>query len=275
MMAHEELTEPETFIPLQSGLLGDLAMIRHGVTKRVAAAGQGEANIGYGAPHDRHDAWESRQRWADTVGVDPETIVTCSQVHGATVLRIDEDHIGQGARPGSGSAGRGDALMTDRPGVALLTLHADCAPILLVDPVRPAVATVHAGWRGTVSDVAGTTVVQMRHHFGSNPEHIKAFIGPAIGPCCYEVGPEVMSAWREQAGVDAPAALVGYRHFDLATANHWLLRRAKLDERNIEHSQICTRCQQREWFSHRAQGPLTGRFGATIAIRSPRTSGGK
>lgn len=263
-----------SFVPLQSDLLSDLPRIRHGVTKRVAGAGTGDANIGYGSPRNRDAAWSSRQRWAATMGIDAEVIVTCSQVHGASALRVDAGDAGHGARPDSASAGPADALMTNSPGVALLTLHADCAPILLVDPVGPVIAAVHAGWRGTVADIAGATVKQMHEQLGSDPRRIKAFIGPAIGPCCYVVGSEVLAAWHKHTDLDTLAAVTGDRYFDLPLANQLQLSRAGLDVRNIEQVDVCTRCEEREWFSHRAQGPLTGRFGALIAIEaSPACDG--
>ncbi len=255
-------------VPLQSDLLSDLPRIRHGVTKRVPGTGTDDGNLGYGAPRDRDAAWSSRQRWAAAMGIDADVIVTCSQVHGASVLRIETGHAGHGARPDSASAGPADALMTSSPGVALLTLHADCAPILLVDPVGPAIAAIHAGWRGTVADIAGATVKQMHHQFGSDPRRIRAFIGPAIGPCCYQVGWEVLAAWHEHADLDTAAAVAGGRHFDLPLANQLQLCRAGLAVDNIEQADVCTRCQEHEWFSHRAQGPLTGRFGALIAIEA-------
>jgi YfiH family protein len=154
--------------------------------------------------------------------------------------------------------------------VALMTIHADCMPILLYDPETPAIASIHAGWRGTTEDVAGATVAAMQREFGSRPEQLRAFLGAAIGRCCYEVGDEVVSAWRDQAGDVADDALEwsGTRwHLDLRTANQLLLLRAGLSEPLIDFTAICTRCEPDAWFSHRGQGPLTGRFGALIALR--------
>jgi YfiH family protein len=211
-----------------------------------------------------------RIQWCHAAGIDPATLVTVHQIHGATVRVAGAADVGHGAQPGSETLGQADAIITREPGVALMTLHADCMPILLYDPETPAVASIHAGWRGTTEDVAGATVAAMQREFGSRPEQLRAFLGAAIGRCCYEVGDEVVAAWRDQAGDEGDTALdwTGPRwHLDLRAANRLLLVRAGLSEELIDVSDICTRCQPDEWFSHRGQGPLTGRFAALIALR--------
>ncbi|MGH2560683.1 MAG: peptidoglycan editing factor PgeF [Thermomicrobiales bacterium] len=239
------------------------------MTSRVEGLGAADGNVGYGAPRDRDDAWAMRQEWCCTIGMNADVLVTTQQVHGADVRLVTADHAGQGARPGTSLSGNADALITRDAGVALMTLHADCLPILLVDPETPAVASIHAGWRGTVQGVASATVAAMDLQFGSRPENILAFLGPCIAACCYEVGDEVVDAWQKQGGDDANRALRPGRnrtHLDLKAVNRILLERAGLIGANIEASDICTRCQERNWFSHRGQGSHTGRFGAIIAL---------
>lgn len=253
----------------RSRLLSALPDVVHGVTGRVPGLGRADGNLGYSAPRDTADAWEMRRRWSAAVGVDPERIATAGQVHGADVLRVGPGDAGVGARPGSGRIGLADALLTDRPGVALLSLHADCLPILLADRRRGVVGAVHAGWRGTVANVVGAAILEMRSAYGSQPENILAYLGPAIGPCCYEVGPEVAAAWEDRSGAGAGNALApigGRWTFDLRAANAMLLGRAGLRPEQVERSLACTRCDGEAWFSHRGQGATTGRFGAIIAL---------
>jgi YfiH family protein len=253
----------------RSSLLSALPWLVHGVTGRVPGLGRADGNLGYSPPRDVADAWAMRRRWSEAVGVDPERLVAAGQVHGAAVLPVEPGLAGVGARPGSGRAGLADALIADRPGVALLSLHADCLPILLADPRRRAIAVVHAGWRGTVADVAGAAVRTMEAAYGSRPGDLVAYLGPAIGPCCYEVGPEVATTWSALAKADDALALrpAGERwRFDLRRANAALLRRAGLDPERMEQSAVCTRCAGDAWFSHRGQGPTTGRFGAIIGL---------
>jgi YfiH family protein len=259
--------------PLQSDLLGAFPGVRHAITHRVAGMGQADGNIGFSAPRDRVDAWEMRQRWCAAVGLRAEHLVTLGQVHGHVAHMAMATHAGWGAKPGSRQIGHGDALVTDAAGPVLLTLHADCQPVLFVDPARhghgPAVAVAHAGWRGTVADVVGSTLASMRQRCGTRVGDVHVYLGPAIGPCCYEVGDEVAAAWQDMAGSDTAVALAerdGSRWFSLTAGNAWLLERAGVLPAHIERSPICTRCQGEQWFSHRGQGPHTGRFGAMIAL---------
>ncbi len=266
------LTAPRTAttdLPvLRSRLLADLPGIVHGITRRVPDLGLADGNLGYGSPRDREDAWAMRCRWSAAIGVDPERLVAAGQVHGADVLRVGAAQAGQGARPGSGRVGIGDALMTDEPGVALLSLHADCLPLLLVDPTRPAVAVVHAGWRGTVAGIAGAAVRAMAAAYGSRRDDLLAFLGPAIGPCCYEVGPEVAAAARASYGASVlrPGERADHPYFDLWAAARQALLRAGLPPERIELAQVCTRCHVHHYFSHRAEGPSRGLFGAIVAF---------
>ncbi len=258
---------------VRSPLLDSVPGIRHGITARVSGMGAAHGNVAFSPPRDQDDAWNMRRSWCAALALDPEAIVTAGQVHGATPLLVGEAHRGNGARPGSGRAGLGDALLTRDPGPVLLTLHADCLPILLVDPERPAVAAVHAGWRGTVEDVVGAAVRAMGESFESRPEGIIAFLGPAICRACYEVGADVAAAWSDTAGDAARTALEvlpSSWQFDLHAANRVLLARAGVRSENIDASSICTRCGEDDWFSHRGQGPNTGRFGAMIAITETR-----
>ena len=258
---------------LRSSLLSSVPGVVHGFTRRVPGMGSADGNVGYSPPRDKDDAWAMRQSWSAALGVDPGRLVTAGQVHGNGVLRVYAGDAGTGARPDSGRIGLADALVTDDVGPILFSLHADCLPLLLVDPGGrdrgPAVAAVHAGWRGTVADVAGETVRTMREVFGSSPEALLASIGPAIGPCCYEVGDDVATAWQVAAGGERSALpVVGGRvRFDLVRANVHQLVRAGMRPRSIERSGICTRCQGGEWFSHRGQGSTTGRFAAVIGLK--------
>ena len=263
--------------PFRSPLLVGLPGVAHGFTGRAVGYDAADANVGYSAPRDRTLAWAARDAWSAAIGLDAERMVTVGQVHGADVLGVGDREAGVGARPGTGPAGYADALVTDRPGVVLMTLHADCLPILLVDPDRPAVAAVHAGWRGTVAGVAGAAVAAMTRAFGTDPGRLLAAVGPAICAPCYEVGPEVVDAWTAVEG--DPAAVVAGTgpaarpHFDLTTANRWSLVRAGLRPDRIDLAGICTRCDGEAWFSHRGQGPTTGRFGAVIGLTGDRPAG--
>ena len=252
-----------------SSLLADHPSIRVGITGRIPEREPAQGNAGYSAPRDPDAAWIERQRWATAAGIDPRALTSAYQVHGNSVVNVNVDLRGIGGAPGSGSIGKADGLITASPGVAVMTLHADCMPIILVDPEAPAVGVIHAGWRGTVADVAGATVRAMASAYGSRPERLIALLGPGIRACCYEVGDEVVEAWRGIGADVADQALeMGARkwHFDIARANSLLLERAGVLPSHIEDRALCTQCNGDRWFSHRGQGPATGRFAAIAAI---------
>ncbi len=255
----------------RSNLLSEIPGIVHGITRRVIGAGIADGNVGYSAPRDRDDAWEMRKLWMKAAGLDQNRIVVTYQTHGADAIIVTADDAGTGADPVSRPVGHADALIANEPGVIPMTLHADCMPVLLCDPVRRVVATIHAGWRGTVADVVGSTTRTMQSAFGVLPADIVAYLGPAIGGCCYEVGSDVAGGWNAINETGTVRALVqsGERwRFDLDVANRLLLTRAGLRDDRIESCGICTKCSGDEWFSHRGQGPATGRYGAFIALAS-------
>ena len=186
---------------------------------------------------------------------------------------------------------KGDASLTKTPGLLLGVQTADCVPILLVDPKKRAVAAVHAGWRGTLARILEKTVGELHSHFGSNPSDLLAAIGPGIGPCCYEVGADLVTQFASQfadashyfdeprtgeepnplqwlnmmpPGHQPPPKNV---HLDLSKANRSQLLAAGLPEKNIFSSGLCTACHLDLLFSYRKQGPRSGRLLSAIAIK--------
>lgn len=207
------------------------------------------------------------RRLAAALELPRERFTTTWQVHGVRVARATADQAG-------GMIDKADGIITDAPGLPLTQRYADCTPLIVYDPRRHAAGLAHAGWRGTVAGMATTLVQAMAEAYGSNPADLVAVIGPAIGPCCYEVGPEVIEA--VQQAFPAAAALLhqpangastpANPHFDLWAANRWQLEQAGVGQ--IETAGICTRCQRETFFSHRGDGPQTGRFGAVIMLNS-------
>lgn len=258
--------------PLRSALLSQIPGVVHGLSYRVPGMGKAEGNIGYSGGRDQEDAWVMRRLWAEAIGFDVERMVNVGQVHGNEVIRAYDADAGRGAAPGTQVIGYADALVTNAPNVFLSTMHADCQPILLVDPEHMAVAAVHAGWRGTVADIAGNAVRAMQREFFSDPAELIAYLGPAIGGCCNEVGDEVIDAWKAIATdmgslVELAITKPGLKHhFDVPRANSLLLQRAGVIPEHMEVSPICTKCEVDWWFSHRGQGAAAGRQVAFIGI---------
>jgi polyphenol oxidase len=196
----------------------------------------------------------------------PDSIFDVWQVHSADAVCADAP------RKMDEPYHKADIILTDKPEVTLFMRFADCVPILVHDPVKNVVGVAHAGWMGTVRNVAGATVNTMRERYGSNPSDVLACIGPSIGPDHYEVGQDVISQVGQTFGADADLMLPKHDtrvHFDLWKANQYLLERAGVHR--IELAGICTACRTDDWFSHRAEKGKTGRFGALISL-APRWS---
>lgn len=196
------------------------------------------------------------------VGFAPEELVFTRQTHTDTVRRVTRENAGEGlfrdVEPEC------DALITNEPGLALAVFTADCTPILLHDPVTGAVGAVHAGWRGTVADIAGKTVRAMRDAYGCKPGDLRAAIGPNIGPCCFETDRDVPEAVLAVLGGDGRRFIrqAGVKfHVDLKGVNRELLRRAGVTR--VDVSGACTACEPERYWSHRI---TRGARGAQAAI---------
>jgi len=163
-----------------------------------------------------------------------------------------------------------DALITSEPGLFVCVQTADCVPVLLFDPEKKVVAAVHAGWKGTISKIAGKTVAKMTEAFGCNPADIIAGIGPSIHMHAYEVGPEVVEA-AEANFSNSPALLkpsmnTGHAYFDLWEANQTVLKEAGIKEENIEVIGLCSFEHASLFFSARREGSETGRMVSGIKL---------
>lgn len=233
---------------LQCRPLADVA--RHGFTSRQLRLQPGERA---GA------AWA---QVAASVDCAVAAIGRVRQVHGAAVRVVR-------AGDAPGEAPEADAVVTREPGVAVAVVAADCVPIVLADPRTGAVGAVHAGWRGTAANAAGAAVGALVREFGVDTSTLVAAIGPAIGPCCYTVGAELETAFR-QAG-HAPDLLArwfvhrGRRiALDLWAANHDLLAAAGVRSANIHIAGLCTKTHRDVFESFRADGDRAGRMAAIV-----------
>ncbi|CCF83661.1 peptidoglycan editing factor PgeF [Nitrolancea hollandica] len=258
-------------LPIRNFRLFTGQPVKHGVTTHTDLIPAG-GDVSYVTGPDPVTVRRNRDRWAGAIGVEPSRLVCAQQVHGINVRLVVPDDAGRGYASFDDAIAGTDALITQSPELPLAVFCADCVPILLVDPVRRAIGAVHAGWRGTVADIVGQTIRAMGDSFGTDPADILAGIGPSIGRCCYQVGPEVIDAWNA-TGFDRPDRAVergeGHRRFDLWRANTLALIAAGVPAHQIEVQGDCTRCRSDRYFSYRAQGKQAGRFAAIIALTSP------
>ena len=173
---------------------------------------------------------------------------TLKQIHSNTCLP---------ATGRSGVIGEADALLENTPGAVVAVKTADCLPILLIDERLRAVAAVHAGWRGTAAGIARNALEAMREQFGTNPADVHAAIGPGIGECCFEVGPEVAVHFGREGRV----------HIDLAAENRRQLLEAGVTPQRIYASNLCTQCLSGDFHSFRRDREASGRMFSFAGIR--------
>ncbi len=206
----------------------------------------------------------------------PETMVGVRQVHGDAVHRVDrlpasqeiKRHYAAFDSPEALSLPEADAIITQNPDATLFMRFADCVPVLLFDPVKKAVGIAHAGWRGTVNQVAARTVEQLAAQFDSDPANIMAGIGPSICVDHYEVGQTVVDEVKSAFGMESVYVLRqgnGRSFFDLWEANRRTLLQAGVKQ--IEMSSECTAEKLELWFSHRGEKGRTGRFVAIAGLQ--------
>ena len=190
----------------------------------------------------------------EAFGLSPGQLLTFKQVHGADVLILRED-------PKTLNYPLlYDAAITDREEVALGVWTADCLPILMWDKSKGVVATVHAGWRGLRYEIAQRTILRMKETFGSSPKEILVGIGPGIGPCCYEIGTEVVDLFRSPYGSHRSFIYNrgGRSYLDLCSVTQLQLLKAGVPSENMEVMPLCTACRKDLFFSYRRDGK-TGR----------------
>jgi YfiH family protein len=202
----------------------------------VSEGSYASLNLGLLTADEPENVEENRRRLCAEVGAEPDRLALNRQVHGTTVQRA----VAGDRRE------RADGLWTDEPGVAMLAMTADCVPIAIArtNGDEPALAILHVGWRGLADGVIanGVEVLDGR---------VAAAIGPAIGPCCYEVGPEVAARFDSD--------LLTGRKLDLWAAAERALRAAGVEQ--IERADVCTACNPELFFSHRRDDGVTGRQG--------------
>ncbi len=230
---------------------GALVILPDDVPDRVVVAfsGRGHAPEGEATPTPF-----LARCFSDALGLDGIRIHWARQVHGDTAVTIRDV-----ARAGETGVGECDALVTDRAGAALVVQTADCVPILLAGP--GAVGAAHAGWRGSARNVAGAAVAALRG-IGAPPESLQAWLGPSIGPCCYDVGGEVAAQF---AGNFVREGCGGGFRLDLRGVNVAQLEASGVPRSSISVHSACTKCGGDRFASYRRDRDRAGRMIALIA----------
>lgn len=248
----------------------------HAVTTRsggVSGPPHDSLNLSWSRPDPPQDVLENRRRLCAALQIPIDRLVQAGQVHGTGVYAVQNEDAGRGAMERTSVLAPADGLITNQPDLYLFACFADCVPLLFWDPIQRAVGLAHAGWRGTVNGMALAMVRALHASYGSRPADLRIYIGPSAGPCCYEVGPDVVRAAQERFGTTT--SLLTRRRgehafFDLWGANRQILVEAGVAPDHIEVSVLCTIDHAERFFSHRASGGQTGRFAAVIGLQAER-----
>ncbi len=234
----------------------------HGFPERTGGVSGGlraSLNLGFRWGDERAHVEENRRRVAAAAGYDPAALVSMRHVHGTSVWRVGD--------PETGSE-EFDGLVTDRPGAVLGAFAADCTPILFADPDNRVVGAAHAGWRGTRAGVTENVVARMVE-LGAARASIRVALGPSIGPCCFEVGPEVVEEFTARLPGLAGLVVAGPRkqHIDLRVAQRALLEESGIRAEHIDDTAPCTKCNPERFFSYRRDGRDGGIHMGFVGLR--------
>ncbi len=249
-------------------------MVKHGFSTRYGGVSTGcytSMNLSFTRGDDSEHVQENYRRMALALQVDVNKMVTTWQSHTVQVRQVTEDDLGKGIWKERDYRDV-DGLITNIPGITLVTFYADCVPLYLLDPVHKAIGLSHSGWRGTVKRMGFHTLSAMGKAFGTRPEEVIACIGPSICKSCFEVGEEVVEEFRKEfhpkyhTELFGPNGKPGKYQLDLWRANEIVFAEAGVLPENIHTTNICTMCNPEHLYSHRIMGNERGNLAAFLCL---------
>lgn len=227
-------------------------------------------NLGFTTGDAMETVAKNRTAFATALGILPEQIVSGYQVHGTKIARVTEQDLGRGALYVDSALPDTDGLITNVSGVALMTLYADCVPVLFYDPMARVIGVSHCGWRGTVNRMAAKMALAMMEDYGCNAKDIHVAIGPSISQAQYEVDRTVLAQFAQAFSFSN--RLIQYTDADHGKVDLWQANQLQLEEvgvlpANIEISGLCTYQNVDRFYSHRAEHGITGRNAALLMLK--------
>ncbi len=251
---------------LQSAAFAKTGLVCHGFTCRQGGVSSGKIcglNLGFRVEDHTDSVMENYRLVSCDLEIPLSSMVLARQTHTDHIRIVTKDDAGKGVVRQSDITDT-DGLMTDQPGLGLVVFSADCVPILLFDPSRKAIAALHAGWRGTVKEIAKKGASMMCEVYGCNPKDILAAVGPSIGPCCFSFGQDAKDYFPEKYLSPMPS---GKFLVDLWQMNYDQLTSQGLLPEHIALSRICTVCHADTFYSYRTHREHTGRQAALIMLK--------
>lgn len=254
-------------------LLEDTGIVEHCFTTRLGGVSEGvcaSLNLSFSRGDDPAAVLENYRRVAAIFGKKVEDFVCTDQTHTTTVLQVGKKECGYGVtkeRPYTDV----DGLITNEPGVILSTFYADCVPLYFVDPVNKAIGLSHSGWRGTVGRMGQKTLEAMKEAFGTNPADVYAAIGPSICQDCYEISEDVAKHFYEEFQGHGEEILInkgnGKYQLDLWKTNEIVMLEAGILPEHLAVTNVCTCCNEKALFSHRASQGKRGNLAAFLMLK--------
>lgn len=268
-----ELKEKNHVPYIQFKNLSATGIVKHGFSTRKGGVSTGifsSMNLNFKRGDDPEAVMENYRRMAAALNMRVEDMVLSDQTHTTNVRVITEEDRGKGIlRPQDYSDV--DGMITNVPGIVLVTSYADCVPLYFVDPVRKAIGLSHSGWKGTVGHIGQKTVWKMHEVYGSEPKDIVAAIGPSICQSCYEVSDDVAEAFRANFTADEAADILldkgnGKYQLDLWKANWYVLTDAGILPEHLSVTDLCTACHPDLLWSHRKTNGQRGGLSAFLSL---------
>ena len=253
--------------------LSEIKFINHAFTTRLGGVSEGEftsMNTAFNRNDDPNRVTENYKRICGIAGFEFESLVASAQDHHTYVRAVTSKEKGIGIyRPRDLESV--DALITNEPGVTLVTYYADCTPLFFVDVKNRAIGLAHAGWRGTVGRIGEKVIEKMTALYGTDPKNVTCAVGPAISVCCYEVDEPCAANFLALTDLDTDKFVFekggGKYMLNLLEANKQILMAAGVQEKNITLSDLCTNCNSGLLWSHRATKGHRGTMSALLCIR--------
>lgn len=267
--------EIEGTVPyLSFTMFRDTGLVTDGFSTRLGGVSRGcfsSLNLSFDRGDDREGVAENFRRMGDALGVRCEDMVLSQQTHTTNIRIVADADRGKGITRERDYTDV-DGLVTNVPGICLVTTYADCVPLYFLDPVKRVIALSHSGWRGTVGKIGKKTVAVMQEHFGSDPADILAAVGPSVCMDCYEVSADVTDQFREAFDRVLWDDLFygkpdGKYQLDLWKANELIFLEAGIRKDHIAVTNVCTHCNSEILYSHRAMGDKRGNLCAFLALK--------
>lgn len=255
-------------------MLEKTGMVIQGFSTKLGGVSQGKfatLNFTFTRGDNPDHVMENYRRMAAVLGVDEKRMVLSYQTHTTNIRLVTEEDAGKGIGKERDYKDI-DGLITNVPGITLVTFFADCVPLYFLDPVHKAIGLSHSGWRGTVSRMGAVTIDKMKEAFGTRAEDLLVCIGPSICGDCYEVGEEVALEFKKAFAKENWNQILrekdnGKFLLDLWKTNEILLKEAGVKPEHIQTTDICTHCNSDYLFSHRTCGNERGNLAAFLSLK--------